>query len=126
VKTTAQPTSVRLPERVRNRVAELATSERRSFHNMLVMVIEDGLALWDAQRETDTIPQAAPEIGGSSTPAAEPIRQANGPDEASGAGNEPVTGAASSRPRRRAIRGIMCEHRVRAGMFCKRCNKVIE
>jgi predicted DNA-binding protein len=48
-----KPTSVRLPQPLRERLTAAAVEERRTFSNLLRVLVEDGLA----QREAKTSPR---------------------------------------------------------------------
>lgn len=47
------PTSIRLPKKIEEQVRELADSERRTFSNMLMVLVERGLNIEDIQVISD-------------------------------------------------------------------------
>jgi hypothetical protein len=51
------PTSVRFPADLRQQVAERAAAERRTFSNLVVFLVEDGLAARTALTEREMIAQ---------------------------------------------------------------------
>jgi len=48
------PTSIRLPNKVEERIRQMAEAERRTFSNMLVFLIERGLGIEDLAIVSDS------------------------------------------------------------------------
>lgn len=93
------PVSLRLPEPLRNRVAEYASEREVAYHRALVMLIENGLGV-----ATKPLEPKAP------TTFAEPKPKPRG-----------KKAPATEEPQRRTGGTEFCEHRVPVGSFCSRC-----
>lgn len=103
------PVSLRLPETLRNRVADYAAKHELAYHRALVVLIEAGLGA------------GAKPLDAEKTPERGQLEAATKPR---GAASKPARGKkkpADDDAIRRTGATAFCEHRVPIGNFCSRC-----
>lgn len=102
--------NLRVPGELWERVRASAEAEGRSVHSWVLRAVEDN-ARWSVGQ---------PPVAVDSGPSAGLDARGVALDAAVGRAAVPVV-RASELPALRKERKVMCEHRVPAGQFCKRC-----
>lgn len=97
------PLSIRPPDELRQRIAELAAVERRSLHRQIIVLLEEAVQARGPGTVTEPAPDREP---------MQPRRRAGRPRR-------------QTREEAQAARAVMCPHRIQPGSYCKRCGKVI-